>query len=204
MAAVAERVALMQRLRPDNFWTHSLDLQLVCFGYDKQVDWEKFHALIRRRPLDVGADEALRSVSNHMRNSGCPGLDRLEFERLLLTATDAFERAGLLRSAERMYILRSYTHRDSGENALVRSLLQSGADVHPTGFEAIEDLAYFELNSGNLDAAEAAIDEMERRTLAQKKFSRMHHVHELRGYLAHARGQRPLPETGSDALPGTQ
>lgn len=98
MNAVARELEVMQALRLDHFWTQSLDLRLMCFSHDKPVDREQLRSLIRRRPPDVGGDEALRSISPHPLQGGCTALGRDEYENLVITAACAFDGADPLRT----------------------------------------------------------------------------------------------------------
>ena len=81
-----------------------------------------------------------------------------------------------------MFVLRSYIAKALNQTERVREFLNAGSLANPQGIIALSDLAYFELNIGNVELAESAINRLESRVNSWWPTHRFE-VDELRKYL---------------------
>lgn len=179
------RVKTVQSLHPHLFWPLSLDFNLACGIPGHVVHWDRMEAQIRDKPSDPWIISMLQFDANGYLKSNCRHVDPVRFDSFLTVVADIFRSNGMLGQAEQILVLRSYIAKYRKQPDKVREFLASGAQIHPEGVIALSDLAYFELNEGNLDAAATAIDQFDARVRIWAP-TRQFEAQELRGYLAQA------------------
>ncbi len=140
----------------------------------------------------------MRLVAMQIENGRCPYLSPAALDQHVAKVAWIFEREHMPESFEKALVVRSYLARAAKDDSRYRALLSQARDANPSGTLALNDLAYYELNAGNLDAAQAAIAQMRERVgNGPEKYK----VEELEGFLKQARNEAVAEKSGPSALP---
>ena len=192
---VEARAKTVQTLKPDLFWPLSLDINLACGIPDHAVQWGKMLAQIEIRPNDLTILGMLHYDTNAILESNCQNrnIDPVRFDAFLSDVAHIFESKKMQDSLERIIVLRSYIARHQNRPDAVRQLLNDAARANPQGIVALHDLSYFELNTGRIDAAATAIEDLSYRVRTWTPIN-SYQVDELRGFLDQARSEKTVNE----------
>jgi len=193
---ILARVKNVQTLKPDTFWPMSLDINLACGIPGHVVRWDAMLTQIKNRPGDISIVGMLQYDTGAILFSGCPQIGLHRYDQFLSAVAQVFDAAKMAPEAEKIIVLRSYIAKKMKLPELTRQILEQAAAANPKGTVALHDLAYFELNEGNLPEATQAIDRLEIRTLAWNP-TNFYDVQELRGNLNNARNQSTSSATDS-------
>ena len=182
--SVIARIRKVQALHPNVYWTWSLDMSVACGVPNHPVQWQTMLDMIDKKPRAIVTIDMMRLVAIQIEQGRCPHMSPVALDEHVAKAAKIFERERMPDKLEKALVVRSYLARAAKDEPRFRALLKQAANANPTGTLALSDLAYHELNAGNLDAAEAAISQMRDRVGDGRE---KHTVDELQGFLRQAR-----------------
>jgi len=184
--SVLARIKKVQALHPNVYWTWSLDMSVACGVPNHPVQWQTMLEMIEKKPRAIVTTDMMRLVAMQIEQGRCPFLSPIALDEHVAKVAKIFERENMPEKLEKALVVRSYLARAAKDETHYRALLKQAIDANPGGTLALSDLAYHELNAGNLDAADAAITQMQVRIGDGRE---QHKVDELSAFLRQARDE---------------
>lgn len=184
--AAVEHIRRAQSERPDSFWLKAYEIHLACVGAPVAIDWDGLLAQASSRPNELGLEEVLRPVARLYAQDACKGVDIRRFDAFLVDMIRTLGDTKRPRIIERLHILR-HTLAEAMDAPDANDLLRAAIAANPEGLEALELLAYGELNAGRLDEAESLAVEFEQRIRDHHRVTILYKVDELREFIQQER-----------------
>ena len=179
--------ARTEQSTPGKVWPLMLDPLLQCRLPGHPAKWQELRARIRINTSLDKFSELSSSIVSQLMSGTCKHLELEEYRDTLKTAWSASLKRGDGQSAESAAIHLAWTGNARGEISFARLWLRRAADTRPDSVEPLFDLAYLDLNAGELDEARRDIIELDRRA-TQYSLPIGYRISELERYLNDARG----------------
>jgi hypothetical protein len=120
---------------------------------DGPPDYNGLLAIIKRHPEHPAISAGLLQVSSNILKQKCNGIDIMQLDDFIQNAITILQPAKQNNTIEKLYVLRAAFAENQKNQEMQEKMLLLGSAANPDGTIAKFELAYFYLNSGNLQKA---------------------------------------------------